>query len=242
MPLPQPPVYVRAASADFALFAADLAPTAALLAAARLSPVRLWPGKAALLVGCLHYADSDLGSYDELMIAFPVVRERRLSLRRLARLECDVFPYWVPVTGAFTHEAGRALWGIPKDLADIDVRRGPSGALCSVTCGPFALRLDTRSRLRIPTLPMSITSRATIHTRLDGVLRRTPATLHARRPRLGLGGAPPLLGTHPVSDTLRHLGLPRRPLLTISTHQLGMRLDTARTLAPGSDAEARRAR
>ena len=56
---------------------------------------------------------------------------------------------------------------------------------------------------------------AVTYSYLDGRLHRTTFTPKASGVGFGLGGANLILGTHPIADTLRALGLPRTALMNV---------------------------
>jgi hypothetical protein len=64
-------------------------------------------------------------------------------------------------------------------------------------------------RTRIPDAEM-IT-----YSRIDGVTHHTRFVSGAEGVGIHLGGADLELGTHPIADELRSLGLPKRPLLGV---------------------------
>ncbi len=51
--------------------------------------------------------------------------------------------------------------------------------------------------------------------------------------RTRIGGATLQLGTHPIAEELRHLGLPRRALVTSSIPDLRMTFGNAEAVTPG---------
>ena len=59
----------------------------------------------------------------------------------------------------------------------------------------------------------------------EGRLRRTPSVMRATGFGARVGGASLTLGTHPIADELRSLGLPRGALFSMSMEHLAATFD-----------------
>lgn len=173
------------------------------------------PGRAVCNIAVVDYRDTDLDAYHELAIAFLVRPHDRNGgsaidrTREFAKGEIGVYIHQLPVTQAFTNEAGRTIWGYPKFLSDIEITRVADEVVAILRVdGTHVLTLRMREGGPIP-LPQQ--NLATYSLR-DGVLRRTEwdqtAKIEAR-----LGGASLVLGAHPIADELRTLKLPKRALM-----------------------------
>ena len=210
------PVEVRDASSGAATY---LVPAAA---ARRLVPeafevAELWPGKALLSLAVIDYRDNDLGRYHEVSIAFFVRRrgERRSPLTTVADFFRGALPTYIrhlPVDGAFTREAGETIWGFPKTVQQIDFDRRPERVTCTLTMdGRHALTLSLPAGGARTLPPQALTT----YSLIAGAPHATPFTSAAEGAGFHLGGAELTLGTHPIADELRSLGLPKKALMTM---------------------------
>lgn len=116
-------------------------------------------GRTFVAVAFVAYRGGDL-DYDELAVMVPVGIGRRLAV--------TIVRIWVDSPASL--EGGRALWGIPKEMAAF---RGTEAADAA---GPFArLRVGTGLRL-----PGRWPARATVAQARDGTPALTHASLRAR--------------------------------------------------------------
>ncbi|MGE0842570.1 acetoacetate decarboxylase family protein [Pseudonocardia sp.] len=178
-------------------------------------------GRTVAVLALLRYLVSDLGAYDELGLAVPV--------RHLGRLGAHLLQ--LPVTGPFTTAAGRQLWGLPKWLADADLSLGPRGATSEWRADGHVV-LEAALRTSPTVLPVSVPARLTALAARDGDVLRSPVRGRARGLRVGFGAAARLVGhgPHPLTDDLRALRLPRRPLLTVGIEHLSFDMDPAQVV------------
>ena len=194
------PVQIRSVRAFSATFAVDRAAAARLLpASSGLSLVGL--GKRALLsVAALDYLDGDWGAYREVALTFVVRSESGAT---------GIYLHKLPVSEAFTCEAGRRIYGFPKWVAGIDISERRGARSCALwSDGALVLSLDVRGHGRFAFGPVSVDAFAFA----DGTLRKCRFTMSGA----GLGvrplGAHITLGSHELAAELRALGLPRRPI------------------------------
>jgi hypothetical protein len=194
----QLPVEVRVASSALATWAVPAERVVPLLDGTGLEPYGPIPGRALAAVGVVQYLDSDLGTYNEFVLALTATREGRMGtlIRQL------------PVNQAFTLEAGRSIWGFPKFMTESSISISPRGAtigrLADEDGDPIlALRL-ARGWVPVP----ARTTELDTWSFSDGVLRRTPFTLRTSGTRARPGGATlQISGSHPMADDLRSLDL-----------------------------------
>jgi len=173
--------------------------------------VELIPGRAALGIACFEYLDTSIGPYNELAITWPVVASRRRPPPLLPLLLETRWPrmgYWVhrlPVTTEIANQAGRAFFGYPKFLADIEFAWQGATRTCTMREGGseiLSLALDTwmpARPTRFPLYTYSVRGEELLRTRIDvdavGI-RRT-----------GRGSAELRLGPHRVGRELAELDL-----------------------------------
>ena len=213
------PVVVRDATSLFATFLVPSAPARRLFPQSTIELAEVFPGRALLSLAAIEYRDNDLGRYLEMAVAFPV---RLANGRRpwpLVGMALDfragrggVYIHRLPVTTAFSCEAGRGIWGFPKTVEriafeDVGGRRRHGLAMD----GRDVLTLTTArgGERRLPDMEM------VTYSWIAGRLHRTRFVSGATGVGIRLGGAELVLGDHPLAGELRRLGLPARPLMTV---------------------------
>ncbi|WP_147944056.1 acetoacetate decarboxylase family protein [Microbispora sp. CSR-4] len=228
------PVEVRDASVCVAAYLVRADAARAVLAYSRMDVTEVLPGKALCSLVFVRYHDSDLGSYNEFGVTFlvrpdgsgPPPRPGLLAgLKDLRGAGSGAFVHWLPVDQAFTLEAGRVIWGFPKELADVDLRlRSPYKRCLLRRDGRMVV--DLLLRPGIAATPVPLLGEALpvpdAYAPRDGVTRRIPWTARARGVRWRPGGALIRLGNHPIAKELSELGLPRRALMTATAEHVSM--------------------
>ncbi|MFG2074013.1 acetoacetate decarboxylase family protein [Nonomuraea maritima] len=209
------PVRVRDAEVCAAFYPVRADAARAVLAYSGLDVVEALPGKAVCALLFVDYRDGDLGAYHEFGMAFLVRRPGVTgSQQGLADLrQAGLFVHWLPVDQEFTLEAGRALWGFPKELADIDLRLRSPYKRC-VLRKDGRLVLDLLIRPGVPAPGLTAMAPPDVYTHRDGVTRHLPWSVRVRGARARPGGALIRLGNHPIAKELSELGLPRRAMFT----------------------------
>lgn len=205
------PVEVRDADSWAAQFLVDAKAAQRIVDPTGLEVIKPLPGRAMMNIAVVDYRDTDLDAYHELAIAF-LVRPHSPDAGKVG-----VYIHHLPVTQAFTNEAGQTIWGYPKFMSEIDITRDGRSRVATLRAdGQHVLTISIKERGPI-TLPRQ--DLATYSLR-DGTLRRTEWEQSAKiaaRP----GGGRLELGSHPISDELRTLGLPKRAVMCST--MLGMR-------------------
>ena len=208
------PVHIAHARAGLALMTAHADAVAADLPAG-LAPVLLRPGRTVVALMAVQYVDNPLGDYDEGVVA-SIVRpagsgDRDLvsSLRDLLRGRQGLFVHHMPVSQAFTREAGERIWGFPKTVDELDVRiaRRRAGLRWTRDDGEVVELVVPRGGHLA--LPGQTACTYTLH---DGVVWRTRLQLRGRGLRVGPGGARVRLGHHPIAERVRQWGVGGRAL------------------------------
>lgn len=208
------PVEIRLARTDFAAFWVPVGPVAELIAGTGLVPAQPAPGKAVVTLIAAKYLDGDLGPYNEAGLAVMVRPHdsRPVSTGRNVagfwRGEARAYIHELPVNQEFTLRAGRDIWGFPKWMADIGIEHGRRSTTCTLAeGGRDAWRLEIARGFG------GFTARGTEMTAYsctDATLRAVPWVTDNEGVRFRPGGARLELGDHPLADTLRSVGLPRR--------------------------------
>ncbi|NDU75624.1 acetoacetate decarboxylase [Actinomadura sp. DSM 109109] len=189
-----------------------------VIAYSGLAVAEALPGRAVCSLAFVRYADGDLGPYHEFAVAFlvrpPGAARPPGVLGRMRGI--GAFIHWLPVNQEFTLEAGRTIWGFPKELADIPMDLAGRVKRCAVRFGGRTA-IEVAIRPGVPAPSGAGTPSVDAYSCLDGVTRRTPWTLAPSAVRTRPGGAKVVLGDHPVAEELRRLGLDRARALTTST-------------------------
>jgi hypothetical protein len=217
------PARIAEASQGSAIYAVRVDAARTLLASLGLpfEPVVAATGDALLVLFMVDYRKSDLGAYFELGAAIM----GRPAGDPLAPPGMVVFA--LPVSGAFTRDCGRRIWGYPKALApDLTIRREGQSVECRLADAPdaFRMRLSRRAFGASHEVPL------TTYTLLHGRPTRTVFNRSGRAERLRAGGKVELtLGgararrcecalasaagsTGCLCRQLRALGLPKPPI------------------------------
>jgi hypothetical protein len=230
------PTLFRDGASAAALFVVDSRVAQRLIDPSGFEIAEISPGKGLLAFTCVHYTDTDCGVYEETAQAFFVRRldRRRAGLaslpgmgrylsswRNLLAGEVASHTWRLQVTTRLSQQCGLQMWGFPKELADIEFVRRDGRAHCS-------LAMDGRPvfhfsmRARGTRTPKPITS--TVYSIHEGAQHVSHLTQSYRETGYSLGGAAIELGDHPMSDELRSLGLPKRPLLATWNGHLAFRM------------------
>jgi len=228
------PVIVREASTGTATYLVDSRAARKLLPCDEIDVVELFPGRALLSVGAIDYRDNDLGDYNEISIAF-FVRERSRpaglpvigTVADFARSRLATYIHRLPVNQEFTCEAGCRIWGFPKTVNDIDIQTTADRVTCDWSIE--GTRVFHFSVPRGGERTMPDTEMAT-YTTIEGVAHKTRFVSGGEGTGIRLGGARLELGSHPIADELRGLGLPKRALMTTWTERMHGRFEAPEKL------------
>ncbi|TDC99669.1 acetoacetate decarboxylase [Nonomuraea deserti] len=216
------PVRVRDAEICGAFYPVRADAARAVIAYSGLDVAEFLPGKAVCVLLFVDYRDGDLDAYHEFGMAF-LVRPPGVSgpMRPADLPKAGVFVHWLPVDQQFTLEAGRTLWGFPKELADIELRLGSPYKRC-VLRKDDRLVLDMLVRPGVPVPGATVMAPLDAYTHREGVTRRVPWSVRARGATARPAGALIRLGNHPIAKELSELGLPKRALFSVHVSRAEM--------------------
>jgi hypothetical protein len=212
------PVRFDRARAAVALFRPDPGAAYAELRPAGLRPLIVGRRGVAVLM-LVRYDEWELGAYDEVGVGLLVRGPGGPPGLHLLDL---------PVTGAFTREAGRDLWALPKWLMQCSLAFGPSSTEVSVADGD---RPVFGARLRVGPLSVPGRPRASVPvwSRLPdgaqaGTLLRGDVRVAAAGVRVGRGRGgirlDPGPQAHPMARRMAALGMTGRPVLVVHVAEL----------------------
>jgi hypothetical protein len=204
---------------DGATFAGALWRTPRAAVDAQLEPYGLrsagFRGSGLSMLVCVVYPETFvLGGYDEVGIGVLAAGPGGPGL----------FVLELPVTGAFTREAGREIWGLPKWLMASKADLG--GATSTMVMNDDdAFVMDATIRTGGPRLPLVPSGGRTWARAEDGPhagrLLRGKTSMRFRGLRLGRGrGTAITWGEHRMADRARALGMDGRPFATFSAERL----------------------
>ncbi|RIL05515.1 MAG: acetoacetate decarboxylase [Proteobacteria bacterium] len=239
------PVEVRDASTAVATFLVSSRVARSIVPPA-FEVVELLPRRTPLSIAAIDYRDNDLGDYDEVSLTF-FVRPRDAgraapgplgrpvgrgipwlgAWRDLARGRLGTWIWKLPVNQSFTCEAGRTIWGFPKTVEQIEIRREGARVRCRLAMdGAHVLTFSVPyggSR--------SLPEQETVtYTQIEGVAHRTRFTQSGSGVGFAAGGARIELGTHPIAHSLGALGLPKRALFSMWTECMRGRFEAPEKL------------
>jgi len=215
------PMTVDDASMMMNAFLVDSAAAQAMIADSGFRVVELFPGKAILQLLCVDYRINPLGNYNEGAIMFPVLTpgEKKPfpffgTLKRLASNALATYVYRMPVDQEFTTHGGRFIWGFPKWPSQIDFdfgERQASGRFIDDGELVYAITAKTGGSAVVKE------QRAASLAIRDGRAWKTYGTNSGSGLTFSMGGKMPDIGdSHPLALELRRLGLPRKPIFSIS--------------------------
>lgn len=205
------PARVTDVTEGFVAYAVDARAVAAMLNEWRvpLAPVDLGTGQTAACLFGASYRVSDLGSYDEVGLAFLVAPRR-------TPLAAGLYYFELAANTRFSCEAAKAIWGVVKNEERVDVSLGDrrvAWRLVRKVTGHhvFTIAFPRGGAGASTDIPLSI------YTMIDGSVHRARSrrTGRGERIRFGLGDVSLTLGDSdanahdPLWNALRRLGLPR---------------------------------
>lgn len=209
------PLFIPDFGSITAVYHAATERVAPLLPHPALHPVEVLPGRCLVVFSALEYRESDLGPYNEFVVAFPVGVGRlpalAAALRDLATGAASAYVWQMPVTTERSRAAGAGIAGYPKFVADIAFER--QGGQLACTVAQEGRRIATlwcetgpaRGERRLQVRSWTMREGRPLATHLRVHQRRTEEHLHGRRAALQPGD-------HPLADTLRTLDLAGQPL------------------------------
>ena len=210
------------ASSAVGLFVVPASAAQALIRESGFEVSPVLPGRALFSLSCVHYRESDCGTYNEIAMGFFVKkhpgRPRGIpylgTWRDIARDDAATHIWKLPVTTRLANDAGVLMWGFPKTVEEIDFE---------VSDGRAAIQLRMNGR---EVLHYSVRAGGTrnpprgasaVYSNFEGAPHVTHLEHEYRDAGFqfggGRGGGRLSLGDHPIAEQLRGLGLPRRPLV-----------------------------
>ena len=205
----------------FALyFTADMEKTTEILPSANLHPVMMPNGRAIVGVSAFNYIDTSIGSYGEVAIVIPVVYGSKTSSitgMMPALMESwypgfGLFVMHLPVTGLLSRDGGRQGWGFTKFIADMHFVIDSKYFECQMHEEErhiLDLRVSRKGLLMRESRPI-ITYSVMDH----NLIKTTIPQRGIKRLSVQTKDSSLKLGNHPVSNSIKRLGLSDRPFMS----------------------------
>ncbi len=199
-------------------FTADYERVKAQMPSDNLHPVTLPRQKAMIGLAAFNYMDTSIGSYGEVGVVVPAVYASKpppSTIPTLLESRYSGFGLVVshlPATNTIARDGGRLGWGYTKFVADMNFGMTPEYMECRVSEEDQHI-LTTRvtrggifKRDKKPLITYSVK---------DGNLIKTTIPQKGSfRMSLNPTGSFLLLGHHPVSESIRDMGISTRPILS----------------------------
>lgn len=192
-----------------------------------LVPALKWGRSYVVAIGLVQYEESDLGSYNEVIVAIPSLPEGMKKpfsswldlIGSLENRKVGQHIIQIPVTSEFSRAAGNELWGYPKIVAPVE-HDFKSASLHSKVVDPLSneLIMEVKGELGfgIPSIPLSLITYSFMNERLVRTKVKVSGMMKLRLNhglRLRVGNS-----KHPMANDLRMLGLDgKKPFLVMDT-------------------------
>ena len=183
-----------------------------ILPSSKINPYRITPWHTTILITTYQYKQSDIGSYNEVIISIPISINEAMplfigSLRKAPKTPM-LYLHSVPVNSEVARFLGIEIAGYSKFLADINYIEEPEWLSCEVKVdNQLILRLRGR-KLKTKKIPRSYVNPISYR---NGLLLRSELVISQRG--MGISQANEsvdlVLGQHPLAEELKQLNLGR---------------------------------
>jgi hypothetical protein len=194
------PMHVNDFNAATLGFSVPAAAAAVLLPGDAFEVIEIAPGVAQLIISLCDYRDNPWGDYNEVNLGF-LARPQGAGDEVIGS-----FIYRMPVDQAFTCEAGNQVMGFPKVVTRIDADYTDAQVTFRLFDGGELALTVTVPRVASVSDPIRVES--TSYSYLHGLAHATSLAMDMSTSALDPGDVQVMLGTGPIADELRSLGLP----------------------------------
>lgn len=175
------------------------------------------PGRAVMSLACVHYIDTQCGSYEEIACAFFVnpISTRALipycgAWMNILRGRQPTFTWYLPVTEKSALECGIQMWGYPKTMEDIRHNKLEGRTVTTLQKdGEEVFRYSVANQGTKTLKPIS----SPVYSIFEGQPHIGYLTQNFSEATYGRSGEL-ALSDHPLVQPLRRLGLPKKPLVS----------------------------
>ncbi len=131
------PVFFHENTVMNVAFTASTKEVKKLLPHNKMRPIEIYPGRCFVAISAVEYRKSDLGKYNELIIAFPITYDKPqiplFTIMNQLKNNCFSSYIWqLPVTEELPRKGGVELFGYPKFIADISFTRDENWVTCTL--------------------------------------------------------------------------------------------------------------
>jgi hypothetical protein len=209
------------------LFTSDKEVVLQLLNGTGLQPALRLGSRYVVAVGLVQYRESDLGRYNELIVAIPSIPEGMRKpwcswldlVGSLETRKVGQHIIHIPVTSEFSRAAGQELWGYPKIVATVE-HTAQADQLYTAVSEPQTKNLIAAMKGKlgwwIPSIPLSLITYSFMNHQLMRTAVKVRGWMKLRLQhglRLRVGNS-----QHPMANDLRRLGLDgKKPFLVMDT-------------------------
>ncbi len=134
------PVFCRNNQTIGALFTASTRAVRPYMPVPDMALMEWSPGRCLVGINCFQYRDTDIGPYNEIVIAF-LIRHQGLHAYgltlgvQLLRARVLAYVWQLPVTTQIALDGGKEIYGYPKFLADVSFTEADGRVRCSASAG-----------------------------------------------------------------------------------------------------------
>ncbi|MFT6275146.1 MAG: hypothetical protein ACJAZ0_001240 [Halioglobus sp.] len=175
------------------------------------------PGRAVMSLACVHYSNTECGSYEEIACAFfvnnfagPALIPYASTLINILRARQPSFTWYLPVTETSALECGIQMWGFPKTIEDIRHSKHEGRTVTSLHSGGGEVLRYSVSNTGSKTLKPA---EAPVYSIFEGEPHVGHLTQCFSEACYGRDGELQL-SDHALVEPLRRLGLPKKPLMS----------------------------
>ncbi len=212
------PIFYYDNTSMTAIYTASTKRVKKLLPDTNMRPVEMFPGRCLVAFTAFEYRKTDIDPYNEFSVAFVVTYGKTqvpglTSLVQLMRHRFTAHVWQLPVTTEIARIGGVQVYGYPKFIADIRFERSAGSLACTLaendttilTLRGKALPVKRGKGYRYVTYSVSDTIPLVANVLIDPVEFAQSMKGSSAELELGRG--------HPISETLRDIGLGKKPVI-----------------------------
>jgi hypothetical protein len=211
------PIFYYDSSSMTAIYTASTSKVRKLLPTSKMNPIEIFPGKCLTAFTAFEYRKTDIDSYNEFSIAFPITFNKRqipiltASLQMIRRW-ITVYVWQLPVTTEIARKAGADFYGYPKFIADIEFQKENESITCHVSENGEKI-LSLKGNV-LPAAKDNV-SRVQTYSIIDDIPLVTNLfynTIEGAQTNDKKAAALDIGSNHSICNTLRHINLSNSPI------------------------------
>jgi hypothetical protein len=204
------PVFYYDVSTLCVQFLASIKKVRQFLPSGRMQPFRVTPWHCVVSISAFEYRNSDIGAYNEVSIAVPVILDESSplfigTLNQVPKVP-QVYIHHLPVTTEIARDLGVEFAGYPKFLAEIDFERDGKWVRCHLKQANQSILTLTAQEGKLQNVPRSRMQPITVR---SGYLLRCDLIVSERQQmgHQGAFGVSLELGKHSIAEELKQWNL-----------------------------------